>query len=126
MRIAIDARLINESGIGRYIRNLLGNLAQIDHYNEYYILLKSKDVNRFHFGKNFTNIEADFKWYSVAEQLKLPKLLNNLDLNLTHFPHFNVPIFYKQSLPFAGEKGKGKFIVTIHEIFIANGMGGSQ
>jgi hypothetical protein len=73
MRIAIDARLINESGIGRYIRNLLANLSQIDEKNEYFVLLKTKDVKRFDYGKNFTNVEADFNWYSLTEQIKLPK-----------------------------------------------------
>ena len=105
MRIGIDARLINESGIGRYIRNLLENLALIDNKNDYIILLKKKDIHRFNFGKNFQNIEADFNWYSVSEQVKLPQLLNSLKLDLVHFPHFNVPLLYK-----------GKFIVTIHDL----------
>jgi glycosyltransferase involved in cell wall biosynthesis len=105
MRIGIDARLINESGIGRYIRNLLSNLSAIDNKNEYFILLKNKDLHKFNFGKNFTNVEADFNWYSLIEQIKLPKLLDNLNLDLTHFPHFNVPVLYK-----------GKFVVTIHDL----------
>lgn len=105
MRIGIDGRLINESGIGRYIRNLLANLSEIDNKNEYFVLLKERDVKRFDYGKNFTNIEADFNWYSLAEQIKLPKLLESLKLDLVHFPHFNVPVFYR-----------GKFVVTIHDL----------
>lgn len=105
MKIAIDARLINESGVGRYIRNLLENLSFIDKRSDYSILLKKRDLNKFDFGKNFKNIEADFNWYSVSEQIKLPQLLNNLKLDLVHFPHFNVPVLYK-----------GKFIVTIHDL----------
>lgn len=105
MRICIDGRLINESGIGRYIRNLLTNLSVIDTKNEYFILLKKGDLNRFNWGKNFENVEADFGWYSAIEQIKLPQILRKLNLDLTHFPHFNVPIFYKE-----------KFIVTIHDL----------
>lgn len=105
MKIGIDGRLINESGIGRYIRNLLENLALIDKTNDYFILLKRRDVNKFHFGENFKNIEADSNWYSVSEQIKLPRLLNSLKLDLVHFPHFNVPVLFK-----------GKFIVTIHDL----------
>lgn len=105
MRICIDGRLINESGIGRYIRNLLANLSEIDNENKYFILLKKKDLQRFSWGKNFENIEADFGWYSATEQIKLPQILNKLNLDLTHFPHFNVPVLYK-----------GKFIVTIHDL----------
>lgn len=105
MRIGIDARLINESGIGRYIRNLIANLKVIDNQNKYFILLKTKDLKRFDFGKNFTNVEADFNWYSLTEQFKLPKLLDSLGLDLAHFPHFNVPVLFK-----------GKFVVTIHDL----------
>ncbi len=105
MRICIDGRLINESGIGRYIRNLLANLSVIDTKNEYFVLLKKKDLQKFNWGKNFENIEADFGWYSATEQIKLPQILKKLNLDLTHFPHFNVPVFYK-----------GKFIVTIHDL----------
>lgn len=105
MKIAIDARLINESGIGRYIRNLLTNLSMIDDKNEYLVLLKERDIKRFNYGKNFTNVEADFNWYSLAEQIRLPKLLESLNLDLVHFPHFNVPVFYR-----------GKFVVTIHDL----------
>lgn len=105
MRIGIDARLINESGIGRYIRNLLTNLSEFDDKNEYLVLLKERDIKRFDYGKNFTNVGADFNWYSLAEQIKLPKLLESLNLDLVHFPHFNVPVFYR-----------GKFVVTIHDL----------
>lgn len=105
MRIGIDARLINESGIGRYIRNLLENLALIDTTNKYFILLKKKDLSKYNWSRNFENVEADFGWYSATEQIKLPKLLDSLNLDLVHFPHFNVPIFFK-----------GKFLVTIHDL----------
>lgn len=105
MKIGIDGRLINESGIGRYIRNLLENLASIDKSNEYLILLKKKDFGKFKFGNNFKNVEADYPWYSVSEQVKLPRLINSLNLDLIHFPHFNVPVFCKD-----------KFIVTIHDL----------
>jgi len=105
MRICIDGRLINESGIGRYIRNLLANLSIIDKNNEYFILLKKDDLKRFNWGSNFENIEADFGWYSATEQIKLPQILKKLNLDLVHFPHFNVPVLYN-----------GKFIVTIHDL----------
>lgn len=105
MRIGIDARLINESGIGRYIRNLLENLAILDSKNEYFILLRNPDAINLSWGANFQKVKADFKWYSIAEQVGLPKVLNKINPDLTHFPHFNIPIFFK-----------GKFIVTIHDL----------
>ncbi|MFA6215245.1 MAG: glycosyltransferase family 1 protein, partial [Patescibacteria group bacterium] len=45
------------------------------------------------------------RWYSLAEQLEMPKKLLQYNLDLVHFPHFNVPLLYPK-----------KFIATIHDI----------
>lgn len=104
MKIAIDARLINESGIGRYLRNLIDQLIKIDQKNDYFLLLLKKDLG-FKLPKNFQKVEVNFRWYSLQEQFKLPGILKKINPNLVHFPHFNVPIFYS-----------GKFVVTIHDL----------
>lgn len=103
MKIVIDARMYDESGIGRYIRNLISELQVLDKKNEYFIL--TLDKNNIELNKNFHKINANFKWYGLSEQLKLPQIINFLKPDLVHFPHFNVPIFYK-----------GKFVVTIHDL----------
>lgn len=105
MKIAIDGRMSQESGIGRYIRNLLNQLAIIDKKNEYLVLLTKENINKVALGNNFKKILADFKWYGISEQFKLPKLLNDLKPDLVHFPHFNVPILFD-----------GRFVVTIHDL----------
>lgn len=105
MRIIIDGRMIEESGIGRYIRNLINSLQKLDQQNEYSILLLKKDFDKLTMKNNFKKVIADFRWYGLSEQLNLPKLLRDLKPDMVHFPHFNVPIFYE-----------GKFIVTIHDL----------
>ncbi len=105
MRIGIDARMYLESGIGRYIRNVINKLQELDKENEYFILLRKEDFENIKFNSNFHKVLADFSWYGITEQIKLPKILNSLKLDLVHFPHFNVPILYK-----------GKFVVTIHDL----------
>ncbi len=105
MKIGIDARFYNESGVGRYIRNLIVNLKMLDKENQYSIFLLPKDFKQFANTKNFQGVCADFAWYGFAEQFNFPKLLNKFKLDLMHFPHFNVPIFYS-----------GKFVVTIHDL----------
>lgn len=105
MRIGIDARFYNESGVGRYLRNLISNLQILDKENEYFIFLLPSDCRDFKTSENFQKVQADFRWYGFAEQFKLPELLKKYQLDLVHFPHFNVPIFYK-----------GKFVVTIHDL----------
>lgn len=105
MKIGIDARFYNESGVGRYLRNLIDNLKVLDRENEYFIFLLAKDINNFSEVKNFRKVPADFKWYGFDEQINFPKLLGKYNLDLMHFPHFNVPVFYR-----------GKFVVTIHDL----------
>lgn len=105
MRIGIDARLYSESGIGRYIRNLITHLQRLDTSNEYFILLGKKEYQELEFTGNFRKVLADFRWYSLKEQIKLPFILNDLNLDLVHFPHFNIPVIYN-----------GKYIVTIHDL----------
>ncbi len=104
MRVGIDCRMINESGIGRYLRNLIKELVKKDSQNQYFLLLRKKDL-KLNFADNFHKVEADYHWYGFKEQLKLPGLLNSLKLDLVHFPHFNVPMLYR-----------GKFVVTIHDL----------
>lgn len=106
MRIVIDARMYRESGIGRYLRNLINKLAFLDKENEYFILLLKNEYDSLvYHTERFHKVLADLKWYGIGEQVELPKILNKLEPDLVHFPHFNVPFFYK-----------GKFIVTIHDL----------
>ncbi|MDO8429048.1 MAG: glycosyltransferase family 1 protein [Candidatus Daviesbacteria bacterium] len=105
MKIAIDCRLYRESGIGRYIRNLVSNLEILDTKNEYFLLLKREDFEGCSFADNFKKVKADISWYTLEEQLKIPKILNKISPDLVHFPHFNVPILYKK-----------KYLVTIHDL----------
>lgn len=98
MRIAIDARMINMSGIGSYIKALsnkgiyevaLGNEADI------------KKVDN-----TVSVIDFDEKIYSIKEQLRFPKKeLKAQKVDLLHVPHYNVPIFYN-----------GPMAVTIHDL----------
>ena len=108
MKIAIDARFIGPegTGIGRYILNLLTNLEEIDHINEYYVFVRSSNYNIFNpTNPNFKKIIVDARWYSFKEQLLLPLALYKLKPDLLHVPHFNIPVFYF-----------GKFVITIHDI----------
>ena len=98
MKIAIDARMINMSGIGTYIQNLMKN-------NCYDIALGRKDEIKKIDNKIYT-IEFDSPIYGIKEQLKFPyKKLRKEKPDVLHVPHYNVPIFYR-----------GKIVVTIHDL----------
>ena len=109
MRIGIDVRLWNETGVGRYIRNLVSNLIQLDKKNEYILFARTDDEKAIRSGVSgqLSVVKADFPWHSVTEQVLFPKLLNKENLDLMHFPYFSVPIFYHKP-----------FIVTIHDLIV--------
>ena len=108
MKIGIDCRLWNETGVGRYIRNLVENLLVLDTKNEYVLFMRSEDSKKCKVqGARPKIIEVDIRWHSVEEQVKFPQVLNKENLDLMHFPYFSVPIWYKKP-----------FVVTIHDLII--------
>lgn len=108
MKIVIDARLYNQSGVGRYLHKLIENLALIDRKNQYVIFLTAQDFQTIKLpNNNFQKRLVDISWHSIAEQLLLPVYLISEKPDLVHFPYFSVPLFYR-----------GKFIITIHDLII--------
>ncbi|OGH58596.1 MAG: hypothetical protein A2725_02750 [Candidatus Magasanikbacteria bacterium RIFCSPHIGHO2_01_FULL_33_34] len=107
MRIGIDARMMGGGfGIGRYVEQLILSLQKIDNNNQYILFVKKIDNNKFK-SKNFKQVEADISWYSWAEQIKLNKIIKREKVDLMHFPHWNIPLFYN-----------GLYIVTIHDLIM--------
>lgn len=108
MKIGIDARLISETGVGRYIRNLIKELAAIDAENSYVVFLRKNAFSTFKLPNGrWEKRLADVYWHSFAEQLFMPAIFYHARLDLLHVPYFNVPLLYF-----------GKFIVTIHDLTI--------
>lgn len=108
MRIGIDGRLWNETGVGRYIRNLVANLAEIDKSNEYVLFLRKQEYDSLITpGNNFRKRLADVQWHSFAEQTVFLNILYKENLDLVHFPYFSYPIFYKRP-----------FVITIHDLIL--------
>lgn len=94
-KVLIDARMINSSGIGEYIKNnILGGIytgaigvpAELSKYPDL-------DV-----------ISFNSKIYGLKEQFCFPFSIRK-KYDLVHFPHYNVPFFFK-----------GDYIVTVHDL----------
>ena len=108
MVIGIDARMYGprQTGIGNYIKYLIEHLARIDQKNSYYLFFRKEEYAKFQIpNSKFYKALADFPWYSFAEQTLFLQTLLKYPLDLMHFPHFNVPLFYNKP-----------FIVTIHDL----------
>jgi glycosyltransferase involved in cell wall biosynthesis len=106
MKIGIDARFWNETGVGRYIRNLVAQLQIIDKTNQYVLFVNQKDDINLK-SENWKLIPVDIHWHSIREQIEFPKLLQKENLDLMHFPYFSIPIFYNKP-----------FVVTIHDLIL--------
>ena len=92
MRIGIDARKLHDFGIGTYIRNLLRELAKMDHDTEYVILCRGDDRAAVGgLGPNFRPVEETAGNYSFAEQIRIPLALRRERVDLFHAPHYVLP-----------------------------------
>lgn len=107
MRIGIDCRMWNETGIGRYIRNIVKVIADTDSTNEYVLFILSKDLDSIKLPSNFTFVKADIRWHSFKEQLILPIIFYRARLDVLFVPNLNVPILYLK-----------KIVVTIHDLTV--------
>jgi glycosyltransferase involved in cell wall biosynthesis len=110
MRIGIDCRLWEQTGVGRYTKNIVLNLQKIDQKNHYILFVRTEDFENLKpqiKNSNWKIIKTDIKWHSLSEQLKFPQVIKKEKLDLMHFPYFSVPIFYNKP-----------YVVTIHDLII--------
>lgn len=110
MRIGIDARFYGTlgKGLGRYTEKLIKELEKNESQDEFVIFLRKGNYDEYiPSSSRFTKVLADFPWYGWREQVFFPKLLFRYELDLMHFPHFNVPLLYRRPL-----------VVTIHDLIL--------
>jgi glycosyltransferase involved in cell wall biosynthesis len=104
MRIVVDARQRQGTGIGRYITELLDRVPALDPTTDYVALVRGDD--RWTPSSDNASVEvADWPVYSWQEQVLLPRALRRLAPDLVHFTHFSVPIRYR-----------GPCVVTVHDL----------
>ena len=104
MTLTIDSRMINSSGIGTYLRNLIPFLAK--HEGFFLNLIGNfSELNQFK-NQNVKIVSARSPIYSISEQLEIPRKSVKSDIYWS--PHYNVPI-----LPVKSKKR----IVTIHDVY---------
>lgn len=111
MRIGFDFRMggsIN-AGIGRYSFELLNAMLEMKNSDQFFVFYNELNVNpddlKVLKDKGAELIIANIRHYSFGEQISFPKILKKYNLDLVHFPNFNVPLLYK-----------GNYVVTIHDV----------
>ena len=98
--LCIDCRMINHSGIGTYIRNLIPYF--IEKYDT--VLLGDPDELIGFNAKNIISLKS--KIYSIAEQIELFRKVPKCELFWS--PHYNIPL-----LPIMSNHR----VVTIHDVY---------
>ncbi|MEK7086060.1 MAG: glycosyltransferase family 1 protein, partial [Patescibacteria group bacterium] len=114
MRIGIDCRIYSSrfTGLGRYTHEIVERIIKLNNKlaNPHQLILffNNPEYENFRSPKNVKKILVNARHYSLAEQFTFLKKLNAQNLDLVHFPHFNVPILYDKP-----------YIVTIHDLTLS-------
>jgi glycosyltransferase involved in cell wall biosynthesis len=104
MKIVVDARMIESSGIGRYIESILPEI--VKHFRDVILLGDAVKLHKkLKLSKNFQVIPFADSIYSLSEQLKYPFIIPECDIFFS--PHYNVPL-----LPIRARHR----ITTIHDV----------
>lgn len=112
MKIGFDARLINESGVGRYIRNVLPLIIKKNRKNKFIITVRSSERKILEelvssYKDRVEIIEVKSRWHTLFEQIEIPLIFYKRNVDVLHVPYINVPIFYLKRL-----------VVTIHDLTV--------
>lgn len=102
-KIGIDVRMIEHSGIGVRILNLIQHIAKEKRDGlEIYLFGNSQILGKYGLDKEYNIIEYNVGIYSIREFWGHSKMA---EMDILDIPHFNIPIRYLK-----------KCIVTIHDI----------
>ncbi|WP_270340484.1 glycosyltransferase family 4 protein [Bacillus mobilis] len=106
-KVVVDARMINSSGIGVYIKNILHEIfsKKLLPYEFYLMGTECELKEEFDVYSSIKYIYVDSPIYSIKEQIDFFKKIPS-DTTLFWSPHYNIPLFYK-----------GKLLVTVHDVF---------
>ena len=117
-KLLLDCRFWGPShtGLGRYTESLTRALHQLPltNWQVYCLINPGQKRSILKALPKFEPILVSARPYSFKEQRELPGVVKRLKPDLTHYLHFNVPLFSPQP-----------FVVTIHDL-IKNVSKGSQ
>lgn len=109
IRLGFDARLYGpeQKGLGRYVEQILFAFKNAKGFQPVIFVLPKNLKEIKNILPKAEIIPVDIRWYTAKEQIIFPNIIKKRNLDLIHYPHFNVPIF--ASTP---------FIVTIHDLIL--------
>ncbi|HEV7367083.1 MAG TPA: glycosyltransferase family 1 protein [Gemmatimonadales bacterium] len=106
LRLTVDARMVNASGIGTYLTNLLPRIIG-SRPEWHFTLLGIPDELRdcsWALTPNVTIVPCHALIYGIGEQIQLAARIPG-DTDLVWSPHYNIPLAYR-----------GRLLVSIHDV----------
>lgn len=92
-KIVIDVRMINSSGIGRYIQSMIPTI--ISKFQHLVLIGNPEELVKFDWFNKVEVISLLEPIYSIKEQFSLRSLTPKCDIFFS--PHYNVPLFLPQA-----------------------------
>jgi len=114
MRIGIDCRMfgLKFTGIGRcayeLVQHIIATNEKLEKPHDIILFFNKNEYHEFPETKNVKKILVNAQHYSLKEQTKFAWMLYKEKLDVVHFPHFNIPLFYRK-----------KYTVTIHDLTLS-------
>jgi glycosyltransferase involved in cell wall biosynthesis len=106
LRIVFDVRHIKDFGIGTYIRNLLGALAEVDSTNHYFLTIQPADIQELAgLPPNFEPVAYHRSDSEKIEHIAFPMFVKKFAADLIHMPLNQIPFFMPKP-----------YVVTIHDM----------
>ena len=105
--ITVDARMLESSGIGTVLRNILKRIIPAMPNLLFYLLGNPATLSKYSWliAKNVQYIPCRSAIYTIHEQWELAHKIP-IETNLLWVPHYNIPVFYH-----------GRLLVTVHDAF---------
>ena len=105
-RITVDARMVNASGIGTYLSNLLPRILASRPDWHFTLLGIPAELNEYGWARapHVTIMPCDALIYGIGEQIQLASRIPG-DTDLMWSPHYNIPLAYR-----------GRLLVSIHDV----------
>lgn len=106
MKIAFDLRRIANPGIGRYMKCLVEAVLSLGTTHQFLLMLPPGEADVIDApAVGVERLISSAKYYSMREQIELPRILRRYEVDLLHSPHFLLPLICPCPA-----------IVTIHDV----------
>ncbi|MGB9071629.1 MAG: glycosyltransferase family 1 protein [Terriglobales bacterium] len=92
LHIMIDGRMVSNTGIGRWLENIVSHLGAVDTNHRLTVLVNSNSQAVRGFSAPTRTMRLPAPIYSMREQIALPFEVAAVRPDVTHYPNFNVPL----------------------------------